>query len=91
MGNRQIMSYKYVQLLFNALTDFQVAKTGLAGLKIQTYLVQWAIPVFRYDDIRDILLFGILIIHVVSINKHDNIGVLLYAIVNNDITCHKIM
>jgi hypothetical protein len=36
-----------------------------------------AIPLFTNDDFRNTLIRGILVVYLVSIDKHDDIGILL--------------
>src|SRR5215469_11870342 len=86
----QIVSCLFTQL-FRCWVKFKIAKTGLASLKIKTDFTDRPITVFCNNDISDIFSFGFLVILIVSINKHNDIRVLLNAVMRHNIICNKVM
>src|SRR5215469_1675511 len=77
--------------LFRRWIEFQVTEAGLVGLKIETDFANRPITMFSDNDVCDIFAFGFRVVNVITIDEHDDIRVLLYTVVNDDITCDKVM
>src|SRR5947209_13301803 len=86
----QIVSFLFIQL-FRCWVKLEIAKAGLAGLKIKADFANRPITMFCNNNICDIFSFRFLVIKVVSINKHDNIRILLNTVMRNNIACDKVM
>src|SRR5437660_8912244 len=78
-------------VLLRGRSEFQVTKAGLAGLKIKTHFANRPITMLRHYYVRNIFTFRFRVIDVVTINKHDDVRVLLQAVMHNDVVSDKIM
>src|SRR5207302_8000442 len=73
-----ISAINYIVLL-RGRSKFQVTKASLAGLKIKANFANRPITMFCYYNVRNIFTFRFRVIDVVTINKHDNVRILLKA------------
>ena len=66
-------------------------EASLAGLKIETDFANRPVTMFGDNDIGNVFAFRFRVIDVISINKHDDVGILLDAVMYYDIACHKVV
>src|SRR5881394_1550783 len=77
--------------LFRRWRNFQVCETRLTGLEEETDFTGWSVAMLGYDDIGNIFSLGFGIIDLVSVNKHDDVGVLFNTVMDYEVTGYKIV
>src|ERR1700704_728161 len=77
--------------LFRRWRNFQVGETCLAGLEEETDFSGGSVAMLGYDDVCNIFSLGFGIVDLVSVNKHDDVGVLFYTVMNYKIAGYKIV
>src|SRR5260370_27539810 len=79
-------------LLINTRRElFYVEKACMTHLKVETQCTNWPITMFSDYDISNIFTVRLRVIDVITIYKHDEITILLNAIVNPNIASDKVV
>src|SRR3954462_383672 len=70
---------------------FQVCKLGCAIEETQRDHREWAVAVLGYMYLRYAFLLGLRVVHLLTVNEHPDVRILLNRIVDDNVTGHKIM